>query len=203
VKGKHPHGLAYKFLNILEEKYKPSDASAKVSLMSELRAIPFKMANDYYNNVVGVTARYDVQLNETSLIEYLTEKVRDTSIAKIIVDHLEKPIGSHDLEALCKDISKVQHVAKVYRVSNSNVRAYKEVNLSSAESGKSSESAQKEESSDSSRKTNKPCKHCGKRGYSENTCWDKFLDKAPAWFRDKSLTKPESESSNVDVEIVL
>jgi len=42
VKG-HPHGLAYKFLNILEEKYKPSDASAKVSLMSELRAIPFKM----------------------------------------------------------------------------------------------------------------------------------------------------------------
>ena len=24
VKGKHPHGLAYKFLNILEEKYKPS-----------------------------------------------------------------------------------------------------------------------------------------------------------------------------------
>ena len=122
VKGKHPHGLAYKFLNILEEKYKPSDASVKVSLMSELRAIPFKMANDYYNDVVGVTTRYSVQLSETSLTEYLTEKVRDTSIAKIIVDHLEKPSGSHDLEALCKDISKVQCVANIYHGNNTNVK---------------------------------------------------------------------------------
>jgi hypothetical protein len=207
VKGKHPHGLGYKFLNILEEKYKPSDASAKVSLMSELRAIPFKMANDYYNDVVGVTARYDLQLSETSLIEYLTEKVRDTSIAKIIVDHLEKPSGSHDLEALCKDISKVQRVTKVYRGNNSNVRADKEVNLSSAEGGETSESAQKEESNDSGRKTNKPCKHCGKRGHSENACWDKFPDKAPAWFREKSggksATKEAGESSNVEVEITL
>ncbi len=137
VKGKHPHGLACKFLNILEEKYKPSDASAKVSLMSELRAIPFKMANDYYNDVVGVTAKYDLQLSETSLIEYLTEKVRDTSIAKIIVDHLEKPSGSHDLEALCKDISKVQCVAKICRGKNTNVKPDKEVNLTSTEGGES------------------------------------------------------------------
>ena len=56
MKGKHPHGFMYKFLNILEEKYKPRDASAKISLMSELRAIPFKMAHDFYNDVVGVTA---------------------------------------------------------------------------------------------------------------------------------------------------
>ena len=56
---------------------------------------------------------YDLQMSETSLIEYLTEKVRDTGIAKIIVDYLAKPSGSHNLEALCKNISKVQRVAKI------------------------------------------------------------------------------------------
>ena len=175
--------------------------------MSELRAIPFKMANDYYNIVVGVTARYDLQLSETSLIEYLTEKVRDTSIAKIIVDHLEQPSGSHDLEALCKDISKVQRVAKIYRGNNTNVKPDKEVNLTSAEGGESSGSVHKEESSVSSRKTNKPCSHCGKCGHAQNTCWDKFPDKAPAWFHEKSgemsVTNKERESLNGEVEITL
>jgi len=108
-------------------------------------------------------------LSKTSLIEYLTEKVSDTSIAKSIVDHLEKPSDSHDLEALCKDISKVQHVAKIYRGNNTNVKPDKEVNLTSAEGGESSGSAQKEESSGSSCKTNKPCSHCVKRGHAENT----------------------------------
>jgi hypothetical protein len=91
----------------------------------------------------------------------------------------------------------------VYRGNNSNVRADKEVNLPSADDGESSESAKKEESGVINRKTSKPCSHCGKRGHAENTCWDKFPDKAPAWFREKSSTKPERESSNVDAEIVL
>ena len=90
---------------------------------------------------------------------------------------------------------------------NTNVKLDKEVNLTSAEGGESSESAQKEESSGSSCKTNKPCSHCGKHGHAENTCWDKFPDKAPAWFREKSVeksvTNKERESSNVEVEITL
>jgi hypothetical protein len=92
VKGIHPHGLAYKFLNILEEKYKPSDASAKVSLMSELRSIPFKMVNDYYNDVVGVTARYDVQLNEMSLIEFLRRKSEIRVLQKSLLNILRSPL---------------------------------------------------------------------------------------------------------------
>ena len=48
---------------------------------------------------------------------------------------------------------------------------------------------------------------CGRRGHAENTCWDKFPDKAPAWFRDKggerTVTKEEKESSNIEVEITL
>ena len=76
AKGAHPHGLAYKFMNILEEKHRPSDVSANIALVAKLRATAFKMASDYYNEVVRAMARYDVNLMETDLIERLSLKVR-------------------------------------------------------------------------------------------------------------------------------
>ena len=58
-KGVHPHGLGYKFVNMLEEKHKHCDASVRILLSAELRDIQFKMANKYYNDVVAVLARFE------------------------------------------------------------------------------------------------------------------------------------------------
>ena len=60
AKGTRPHGLVYKFMNILEDKHRPCDASAKIVLVAGLRSIPFKMASDNYNEVVRAMARYDM-----------------------------------------------------------------------------------------------------------------------------------------------
>ena len=108
AKGTHPHGLAYKSMNILEEKHRPSDASANIALVAKLRATAFKMASDYYNEVVRAMARYDVNLTETDLIKHLSEKVRDVSLARMVIEYLNKPKTNHSLEDLCKEITAVQ-----------------------------------------------------------------------------------------------
>ena len=80
-KGVHPHGLAFKFVSMLKEKHKLCDASAKITLTAELRAIPFKMASDYYNDVVSVLARYDLLVSETESIQFLAERVKTDTLA--------------------------------------------------------------------------------------------------------------------------
>ena len=46
--GVQPHGLAYKFMKVLNSKHKLKDASAKIALSSSLQAVQFKMANKRY-----------------------------------------------------------------------------------------------------------------------------------------------------------
>jgi len=186
IKGTHPHGLAYKFMSILEEKHRPCDASGKIALVAELRAIPFKMAGDYYNEVVGAMARYDVNLSETDLIGHLSEKVREVSLARMVIEHLNKPKSNHSLEDLCKDIAAVQRLAKIGGTNNSNQKQKeKETYLVSADEKNSENSEEGNTSNSKDDKAKKTCKHCRKKGHLENGCWKKDPENAPAWYRQK------------------
>ena len=136
-KGVYPHGLAYKFINILEEKHKPSDSSKKILLTSELRAVPLKMANDYNNDVVSVLARFNIILTETEFIEFMSVRIKNISIAKIFIDHLNKLKMNQSLETLCNEIAAVQKLLKVFGSNTSSSKGQKEVNLTSANGKKS------------------------------------------------------------------
>lgn len=201
AKGTHPHGLAYKFMNILEEKHRPCDASAKIALAAELRAIPFKMAGDYYNEVVGAMARYDVNLTETDLIEHLSEKVREVSLARMVIEHLNKPKTNHSLEDLCKDIAAVQRLAKIGGINTSiQKQKEKETYLVSTDEKNSEDSGEGKRNNSKDGKANKTCKHCGKKGHVESGCWKKDPEKAPSWYRQKN-DKEAQETSAVEITL--
>ena len=63
-------------------KNKPKDVSAEIELDAELKKIQFRNANDYYNNVVVVTAQFDVTKLDTDLIKIMAKKVHSSVYVK-------------------------------------------------------------------------------------------------------------------------
>ncbi len=51
-----PQGKAYRVIEILKQKCKPSDVSAEIELDQELEKVKFNNAIDYYSDIIGVTA---------------------------------------------------------------------------------------------------------------------------------------------------
>ena len=56
----HPSGLAWRNLDMMIKKNKPRDTCTEIELNAELKKVWFNLAVDYYNNVVTVMARFDV-----------------------------------------------------------------------------------------------------------------------------------------------
>ena len=54
-------GKAYCVIGILKQKCKPSDVSAEIELDQELEKVKFNNAIDYYNNIIGLRARFEVK----------------------------------------------------------------------------------------------------------------------------------------------
>ena len=55
----YPQGVACLILEILRDKNKPKDVTAKIMLKKELEKVQFKYGNDYYKDVISVTERSD------------------------------------------------------------------------------------------------------------------------------------------------
>ncbi len=56
---------------------------------AELQNFKFKGENDYYNDVVAVTTRYEVTKLDTDLIKIMSLKVQSTVFADKILSHLD------------------------------------------------------------------------------------------------------------------
>ena len=56
----NPSGFAWKSIDSLKKKSKPSNATAEIGLDNDLDDIKFTSAKKYYNDVIAMTARYDV-----------------------------------------------------------------------------------------------------------------------------------------------
>ncbi len=69
-------GKAYHVVEILKQKCKLSDMSAKIELDQELDKVKFGNAIDYYNDIIGVTARFEVTKSDTELIKIMTKNAR-------------------------------------------------------------------------------------------------------------------------------
>ena len=76
----NPSGFAWKSIDAMKKKSKPSNTTAEVTLNEDLDNIKFTSAKKYYNDVIAVTARYDVPASETGLKQEVLEKGRQCGI---------------------------------------------------------------------------------------------------------------------------
>ena len=86
--------------------------SAETELGSELKTIQFWMVNDYYNLVVMIMARYEVDKSDMDLIKIMAKKVNSLMYAKMVIKHLNQDATQHNLEELCGKISEIQRLTK-------------------------------------------------------------------------------------------
>jgi hypothetical protein len=213
-----PHGLAFEFIETMKRKNKPKDTSAEIEMEAELHNVKFQGANDYYNDIVAVTSRYEVTKSDTDLIKIMSTKVQSTVFADKILMHLDHT-NSDDIETLCNDIAKIQRLARSTGKSNGN-NGGKETNLASAEGGGTfrgicgncnKRCGFKRKTCPLLKKANggsggggggngKVCSHCGGKGHDKDSCWKLHPDKAPQWIKDKMKT---TEAAGAGVEVML
>ena len=106
----YPSELAWRTVRMMMKRNKPKDACAEIELDAEL--VKFSTALDYYNEMVAVTARFDVTRSETELIRMMAKKVSSSMFAKLIIEHLTQTANHHDLETLCNEIGEIQYLTK-------------------------------------------------------------------------------------------
>ena len=218
----HPHGNASKFLQLCAHKNKPDDATAEIEMDANLERIQFSNANDYYNDVVSVQAKYNVEKTEIELIKLMAKKVTNETYAKMIVDHLDGHSSTPcDLEVICSKINKIQRLTKAKGGTSNNKRKdEKEVQLAYADGKgtfkgvcgnckkvcgyKRATCPHKAASGkgDDKGTGDRKCDHCGGKGHLSPSCWKKHPEKAPQWYKDKA-GKETKETSNTSVEIML
>jgi hypothetical protein len=87
---------ADQILKSLKSKYTPSDTGAKIELDMPLDKSPFKFANDYYNQVIAITAMYSVNMTDLELCTLAAKKCRTSLYVKMILDHIKS--GTVDFE---------------------------------------------------------------------------------------------------------
>ncbi len=71
-----PQEKAYRVVEILKQKCKPSDVSTEIELDQELDKVKFGNAIDYYKDIIGVMARYEVTNLDTELIKIMAKNAR-------------------------------------------------------------------------------------------------------------------------------
>ena len=213
----HPNGLAWKIVQHLMDKYRPNDVAARIQMTNALKKLKFGDANKYYNDVVGVCAKFNVVKSETDLIEIMADAVTDSVYSQMVLRHLESS-DADDLEQLCLEMSKLQRITKTSEQVPED-KKQKEVQLATTDGNSNSggsfngicrncnkkghKKAQCPEKKSKSYKNDgdsKECAGCGRKGHSESHCWKKHPEKAPKWFKDGS--KSES-ASGVNVEVCL
>jgi hypothetical protein len=210
-----PQGKAFRVIEILKQKCKPSDVSAEIELDQELEKVKFSNAIDYYNDVIGVTARFEVTKTDIELIKVMAKKCKNPLYANMILQHLAGT--AQDFEAICETIGKVQRLAKgPGDTPRTDGRREKEVHLTSTDTTGSTFTGvcgyckkkaghkrkdcpeRKAKSGGSGSRSGKKCGLCGKDGHTDSECWKKFPDKAPKWYKDQ-LKKGEAAGSSVEV----
>ena len=71
-----PQGKAFRVIEILKQKCKPNAVSVEIELDQELEKVKFNNAIDYYNDIIGVTARFKVTKSDTELITIMAKNAR-------------------------------------------------------------------------------------------------------------------------------
>ena len=211
-------------LDAMKKKSKPSNAMREIALDNDLDDIKFSLAKKYYNDVIGVTARYDVPVSKTDLIKNLAKRVDNAVYAKLIIDHLNG--ANKSLDALCTEIDVIQALMKTTNQSGTTRQAGKETALANTDThtfkgrcGNYNKVGHKHAHCPNPKKggvgrdgggrgngsgrgnggSNITCNHCGLKCHKEADCWKKNPDKTPSWYKSKE----ETAGGAVDVKVML
>ena len=65
---------------------------AEIELDQELDNVKVNNAIDYYNDIIGVTARFEVTKSDTELIKVMAKKCKNSLYANMILQHLASSI---------------------------------------------------------------------------------------------------------------
>ena len=95
----------------MKKKNKPKNASDEIEMDGELDKISFGTAQDYYNDVVAVIARYDVKKTDAELIKLMAKKVSNAMFSKLIIESLNQSSGQ-DFETICNETNEIQRLTK-------------------------------------------------------------------------------------------
>ena len=218
------NGFSWKALDAMKKKRKPSNAVAEIVLNNNLDNVKFSSAKKYYNDVIGVTARYDVPVSKTDLIKNLAKRVDNAVYAKLIIDHLNG--ANKSLDALCTEIDVIQALMKTTNQSGTTRQAGKETALANTDThtfkgrcGNYNKVGHKHAHCPNPKKggvgrdgggrgngsgrgnggSNITCNHCGLKCHKEADCWKKNPDKTPSWYKSKE----ETAGGAVDVKVML
>ena len=177
---------------------------AEIEWRKDMDKINFKNANNYYNEVVSVMARYNVKLNDTELIKIMANKVISVTYTTKVMDHLQSS-SANNLEKLCSDINKIQCLTKkTSGGGNHRDKKEKEVQLTITDFKGTCGHYNKKEHKDCLEQKKKiadmKCTGFCKRGHLEANCWKKHPDKVLQWFKDN---QPGKETSSKSVDMVL
>ena len=228
----YPHGLAWKFLEKLQKKYKPKTAGSVIEMENELDAVPYKGdAEEYHDKVMSIAGKYQHTKTDEYFITQMAKKISDATDSYIVLEHLK---GSPDFEELCDKLSALHQIRKGGAKKS---KPEKEVQLVASDlaaiichlcGGKGHKRnvcpSKSNNSNNSNNRRNggggganssgggdsgggnangKTCNHCGDKGHLEAQCWKKNPDLAPKWYKDKAAKKAaKDDTANVDVQIV-
>ncbi len=200
------YGRADQIMKSLKSKYSPSDTGAKIELELALDKIPFKFANDYYNEIIATTAMYSVRMTDLELCTLAAKKCRTGLYVKMLLDHIKS--GAVDFEEIMDQITEIQRSAKSF--GDEHKSREKELALNNVEGNGASKSKcpvkgcngyhKKAECPKlKAEKAKKKCSGCGKEGIDEKDCWKCNPEKAPEWW--KNQRKKNVAGSNVEVAL--
>ena len=158
---KSPDGLIHKALHSLKNKYQPSDTSAEIELESQLEAIEFSDAGEYYNNIIACKSRFGANVSETTLIKAMAKQVMNPTYMDKIMAHLKQAEDDRDFEKLCEEIGSLQRMCKSTNATSATtkVKQEKEVQLTTTSDSKW------------------PCRICNKKGHKTSDCPVKKAEK--------------------------
>ena len=226
VTADQPHGVVHEFLTQVKIKYKPEDASAVIEMDIALEKLQMKgTANDFYNDVIGIQAKFGCKKDDIGLITVMAKKVKNTTHAKSIVDHLNDLTKPNSFETLCREITAVQRLASAFEPTSqggkeTQLTSYDKMNGGGTFTGtcgncktvcgykrkdcphpkaKGSNGGSGNDGQNKSKKK-KTCNHCGKVGHYEAACWIKNPDLKPQWIKEKE--KKSNEASGTSVELM-
>lgn len=200
------YGRADQIMKSMKKKYAPEDVGATIELELALDKIPFKFANDFYNQVVATTAMYGCTMDEKQLCTLAAKKCKSSVYVKMILDHIKT--NACNFEEIMDDVTEIQRSSKAFGDEDARKKE-KEVALNAVGGGdgktkcpvngcngyhKKSECPKLK-----AEKDKKKCSGCGKQGIDEKDCWKCHPDKAPEWW--KNQRKKNVAGSNVEITL--
>ncbi len=201
-------GRAYKVVDALFKKYAPDDVMARVELRAQLAQIGMKHKKEDPTIMFEAISTVQNHYQGTSIAiakEELIAIVLDKSMPeyKSVITSEQRVKGTQvtleDLQSAMYDYWRAMYGSTSESSNNSKEILLGNVSSIQEDNGPG-EQGDNSTSGDGDNQRNNDgikCSYCKKKGHHEDKCWDKHLEKAPAWHGMKKQEGTEITASAI------